>query len=72
MVARSLSSNAWTTGGTGSSSVNPYIWVRQIMEFMKAKLVVAPLGKVYNDLLGSAGDSLIQSFNGEITAAAIA
>lgn len=67
-----LETNSFTmAGGSGASYINPQIWVRKIEEFMKAKLVVAPLAKVYNDLLGQAGSHLNVQFNDEITASTV-
>ena len=67
-----LETNSYTlTSGTGASYINPELWVKQIMEFMKAKLVVTPLAKVYNDLLNRPGEDLNIQFNTEIAAAAL-
>ncbi len=71
MVARALESNAFQSSATAAGYINPTLWVRKIEEFAKAKLVMAPLGKVFNDLMGQAGASLNEQFNVEISAAAL-
>jgi N4-gp56 family major capsid protein len=72
ILARTLSTNSFTTGGTGATGLNPEIVARRVEDYMKAKLVVAPLGKVFTELLGQAGDSIVLNFNTAITAGAIA
>jgi len=71
ILARALETNAFTTAGSGASYLNPEVWVRKIEEFMKAKLVVAPLAKVFNELLGAAGDTINVQFDAEISADAL-
>jgi N4-gp56 family major capsid protein len=72
MVARALETNSFTVAsGTGASTINPVIYSRMVMDFMKANLVVAPLAKVYNELLNQPGASLIIPFNAAITAAVL-
>lgn len=72
MVSKSLDSNTYTlAGGSGASYINPILWVKQIEQFAKANLVLAPLGKVYNDLVGKPGGTLNIQFNSEISAAAL-
>lgn len=67
-----LETNSFTlAGGSGASYINPQVWVRKIEEFMKAKLVVAPLAKVYNDLLNQPGGTLNVQFNSEISASTV-
>lgn len=71
MSTRALESNAFQTSAASADYINPEVWVRQIEDFAKSKLVMAPLGKVLNDLLGSPGDTINEQFNVEITAAAL-
>lgn len=72
-LARALETNAYTlAGGTGASGgLNPTFWVPQIERFAKAKVVVAPLGVVRNDLLGMTGESFKVNFDSELTVAAL-
>lgn len=73
MVSKALESNSYTlASGTGAAFINPELWVRSIEEFAKAKIVMAPLGRAYNDLVGQAGGSLNIQFNDEISASAVA
>jgi len=72
MVSKSLESNSYTlAGGSGASYINPEVWVRKIEEFAKAKLVMEPLGRRYNELMGQAGGTLNIQYNSEISAAAL-
>lgn len=71
MVARALESNSFQSTAASAAYINPAIWVSKIEEFATAKLVMAPLGKELNELLGSAGASLNEQFNVAITAAAL-
>ena len=71
MVAKALETNAFQSTAASAAYINPELWVRQIQDFAKAKLVMEPLGKRYNDLVGQAGDTLNVQFNAEITAAAL-
>lgn len=69
MVSKALDSNTFTVAaGSGASYINPIKWVSQIEQFAKAKLVLAPLGKVYNDLVGQPGTTLNIQYNDEISA----
>lgn len=67
-VAKALETNSFQTSAASAAYINPELWVRKIEEFMKSKLVVAPLGKVYNELLGAPGDKLNIQFDAELTA----
>lgn len=67
-VAKALETNSFQTSAASADYINPEVWVRKIEEFMKAKLVLAPLGKVYNELLGAPGDTLNIQFDAELTA----
>jgi N4-gp56 family major capsid protein len=70
-VAKALETNSFQTSAASAAYINPEVWVRSIEDFMKAKLVVAPLAKVYNELLGAPGDTLNVQFNAEIAAVAL-
>jgi len=71
MVGKALETNSFQSTATSAGYINPTVWVRMIEDFAKAKVVVAPLGVVYNELLGAAGDSLNVQFSAEISAAAL-
>lgn len=71
ILARALETNAFQTSAASAAYLNPEVWVRKIEEFKRAKLVVAPLGKVFNELLGQAGDSINVQFDTALTAASL-
>lgn len=66
-----LETNAFQSSAASAAYINPEIWVAQIEKFAQAKLVVAPLAKVYNDLLNRPGDTLDVQFSAEISASAL-
>jgi len=57
-ISKAYDGNAFTTSETTAGYINPEIWSKQLLEHEKAKLVVAPLGKQYTDLLDKPGDTL--------------
>lgn len=71
IVKNALETNAFAATATAAGYINPEVWARYIEEFAHANLVVAPLGKVRNDLLNKPGDILNISLAAEITAAAL-
>jgi len=71
MVAKALETNAFQSTATSAGYINPTLWVRQIQDFARARLVMEPLGKVNTDLMGQAGTSLNVQFGAAITAAAL-
>lgn len=72
MLSRALETNSYTVAsGAGASYINPILWVRKIVEFARAKLVMEPLGWVDKTLVGQAGTTLNLQFNVEISAAAV-
>jgi len=66
-----LSTNSFQATAASAAYINPVKWVAMIETFAKAKLVVAPLAKIYNDLLNQAGVTLNVQFSAEITASAL-
>jgi N4-gp56 family major capsid protein len=73
MLSRALETNSYTlASGSGASYINPSVWVRKIVDFAKAKLVMEPLGWVDKTLVGQAGTTLNLQFNVAISAAAVA
>lgn len=71
LVSKSLETNAFQSTATAAGYINPTLWVRQIEDFAKANIVMEPLGRRYNDLLGQAGTSLKLQINSAITASAL-
>lgn len=71
ILARALETNTFQSTATAAGYLNPEVWVRKIEEYKKAKLVVAPLGKVFNELLGQAGDKINVQFDAALTAASL-
>ena len=57
-IAKAYDANAFTTAQASAGYINPEIWNKEVLAHVKANLVVAPLGKVYNDLLDKPGDTL--------------
>jgi len=55
-TAAGYESNAFTTSETSAGYINPEIWNKEVLKFLREKLVVAPLGKIYNDLKNKPGD----------------
>lgn len=58
IVQNAIGSNGFTTDDTSAGYVNPEFWNRNVLAFLEEKLVVAPLGRQYDDLLGGPGDTL--------------
>lgn len=58
LIQNAIGSNGFTTDDTAAGYVNPEFWNRNVMRFLEEKLVVLPLGRVYDDLLGGPGDTL--------------
>ncbi|WP_298752988.1 N4-gp56 family major capsid protein [uncultured Arcobacter sp.] len=71
MVTRALETNSFQATATAAGYINPEIWVKQIRDFAKAKIVMEPLGKKYMELLGQAGDTLNVQISAELAAAAL-
>lgn len=57
-TAAGYDGNAFTTSETSAGYINPEIWNKEVLKHLKEKLVVAPLGKQYNDLKDKPGDTL--------------
>jgi len=70
IVMNAIASNGFQSTATAAGYVNPEIWNKQVLAFLEANLVVTPLGKEYNDLLGAPGDTLNVTVNSTPVAAA--
>jgi len=57
-VAKAYESDAFTTAQTSAGYINPEIWNKEVLKHLEANLVVAKLGKTYDDLLMKPGDTL--------------
>jgi N4-gp56 family major capsid protein len=69
-VQKAYDSNAFTTGATSAGYINPEIWDKQLLEHVKANLVLANLGKMYDMRGGAMGDTLNITIGVEPSAAA--
>ena len=69
-ISKAYDGNAFTTAQTSAGYINPEIWNKEVLGHTKAKLVVAPLGKNYSDLLDKPGDTLNITVGVEPAAAA--
>lgn len=69
-ISKAYDSDAFTTAQTSAGYINPTIWNKEVLGHVKAKLVVAPLGKNYSDLLDKPGDTLNITIGVEPAAAA--
>jgi N4-gp56 family major capsid protein len=70
IVMNAIDSNGFQSTATAAGYINPEIWNKQVLAFLEANLVVTPLGKEYNDLLGAPGDTLNITINSTPVAAA--
>jgi len=68
-IAKAWTSDAFKVTDTSAGYINPEIWNKEVLEHVKANLVVAPLGKQYTDLLNKEGDTLNVTVSVEPTAA---
>jgi N4-gp56 family major capsid protein len=71
-IKNAIDANGFQLGGASATSagyVNPDIWNRNLLDFQTQNLVVAPLGKRYDDLLNVPGEVLNVSVDAEPTAA---
>lgn len=57
-ISKAYDANAFTTSKTSAGYINPSYWNKNVLEHVKANLVVAPLGRQYNDLLNTDGATL--------------
>ena len=57
-ISKAYNSNAFTTAQTSAGYINPEIWNKEVLVHVRENLVVAPLGKQYDDLLNKPGDTL--------------
>jgi len=70
-IAKALETNAFGTTVASAAYINPELWLAKIEDFAKANIVMEPLGRVYTELVGQAGDTLNLQFSAEISAAAL-
>ncbi|HEY9704673.1 MAG TPA: hypothetical protein V6C58_19685 [Allocoleopsis sp.] len=70
IVMNAIGNNGFQSTATAAGYINPEVWNKQVLAFLEANLVVTPLGKEYNDLLGAPGDSLNVTINSTPVAAA--
>ena len=71
-IKNAISAAGFQLGGVSATSagyVNPDIWNMKLLDFQRENLVVAKLGKVYNDLLNVPGEVLNVSVDAEPTSA---
>lgn len=69
-ISKAYDANAFTTAQTSAGYINPEIWNKEVLRHVEENLVVAPLGKQYNDLLNKPGDTLNITVGVEPAAAA--
>jgi len=71
-IKNAIDSSGFQLGGASATSagyINPDIWNRQLLDYQTQNLVVAKLGRVYNDLLNQPGEVLNVSIDAEPTQA---
>lgn len=69
-ISKAYDGNAFTTVQTSAGYINPELWNKEVLKHVEENLVVAPLGKIYNDLLDKPGDVLNITVGVEPAAAA--
>lgn len=69
IIQNAIGANGFTTDDTSAGYVNPEVWNRSVLQFLEEKLVVAPLGRTYDDILGAPGDTLNITVDNTPTAA---
>jgi len=57
-IAKAYDANAFTTAQTSAGYINPEKWNKEVLMALENSLVVANLGKKYDDLLNKDGDTL--------------
>ena len=71
-IKHAIDASGFQLGGASATSagyVNPDIWNRQLLDYQDKNLVVTPLGRQYNDLLGVPGEVLNVTIDAEPTEA---
>lgn len=71
-IKNAIDASGFQLGGASATSagyINPDIWNRKLLDYQTQNLVVAPLGRVYNDLLNVPGEVLNVSVDAEPTEA---
>lgn len=71
IVKNALETNAFQYSAVAAQYLTPEVWARYIEDFAKANLVIAPMGKIRNDLLNNPGDILNITVAAEISAGAL-
>ena len=69
LVEKAIDSSGFQTTAGSASYVNPTMWNTMLLEHAESQLVVAKLGRVYNDLLNRPGEVLNVSIDAEPTEA---
>jgi len=57
-IAKAYDANAFTTAQASAGYINPEIWNKEVLMALENNLVLANLGKKYDDLLMKEGDTL--------------
>jgi N4-gp56 family major capsid protein len=69
LIKNAIDSNAFISTTTTAGYINPEVWNRQVLRHVEEVVVVSPLAKVYDDILGAAGDTINVTIDVEPTAA---
>lgn len=72
LVQKAIDASGFQLGGTSATYagyINPDIWNKTLLEHTESQIVVAKMGRVYNDLLGQPGEVLNVQIDAEPTEA---
>lgn len=69
ILMNAMDSNAFQATSTSAGYINPEIWDTMVLRHVEDVVVVSPLAKVYDNLLGAPGDTLNITVNSEPTSA---
>ena len=69
LVEKAIDSSGFQTTAASADYINPEIWNRMLLEHTESQLVIAKLGRQYNDLLNRPGDVLDVAVDAEPTEA---
>lgn len=69
-VMNAIDSSGFQSTATAAGYINPELWNKQVLAHIEDTIIVSSYAKVYDDLLGSAGDSLNVTINSAPAAAA--
>lgn len=70
LIKNAIDSNGFQSDATAAGYINPEVWNKEVLKHVEAAMVLGQFGKVYNDLLGQAGDTLNVTVNAAPAAAA--